>query len=192
MEKKKLDEMAEAARQTYLSTQMPKDWTVKTVPSEQQRLYKNIGRDSVVVKEDIDGVLIPQRVAFTEDVTALKSPTGASRGPGKYDPYKSTEFDPERDIMRESTMALATSRYDAAGPFGERPENALVEEMGDFGGREGDRLLLDVETAQMKLRESVKGGVIGVAGMDDLEEGGEGVRGGEGDELILEVGAGNR
>mmetsp|Transcript_2882 Transcript_2882/g.5322 ORF Transcript_2882/g.5322 Transcript_2882/m.5322 type:complete len:1532 (+) Transcript_2882:12-4607(+) len=191
VEKKKLDEMAEAARQTYLSTQMPKDWTVQQLPPEQQRLYKNIGRDSVVVKEDVDGIMIPKRVAFTEDLSALKSPTGAERGPGKYDPYKAEEFDPEKDMMRESVMALATGRNDAAGPFGERPENAVVAEMEDFGGMEGDRLLLDVAEAQLKLRESVKGGVIGVAGVDDvLDDDGDAAR--EGDELILDVEGVNR
>ena len=137
VEKKKLEGMAEAARQTYLSTQMPSDWAVAKLPEEQQPLHKNIGRDSVVVKEDLDGNLVPKRVAFTEDVSAIKSPTGAWRGPGAYDPFK--EPDLEEGGIRESVMALAPGRDDAAGPFGERPLNALAAEMEDQGGMEGDR-----------------------------------------------------
>ena len=189
MEKKKLEDMAEAARQTYLSTQMPSDWTVKKLPEEQQPLHKNIGRDSVVVKEDLDGNLVPRRVAFTEDISAVKSPTGVHRGPGAYDPFNEpNKF--EDGAMRESVMALAPGRDDAAGPFGERPANAAIAEIEDMGGREGDRLLLDVERSEMALRESIKGGVIGVAGIDNRELDEDNVR--DGDELILEVGNMNR
>jgi len=158
----------QAARDNFLPTQLPDEWHKDTKERygdrKSQPIHKTIGRDSVVVRETVDGEREVLRVAFTDMHGDLKSPTADARGPGLYDPYK---FEEKEDDDGRDTMGKVTGRDERAGPFGERPEEAVRAEEEVFGGREGDRLLIDPDSAKDRLRESVRNVVFDKAGADD-------------------------
>ena len=185
VEKRKLEKIAASQRDGYLSTQLPSSWAADTPSLEQQSLYRKLGRDAVVVMPAPDGGFVSKRVGFSQDVRPLKSPTGALRGPGQYDIYDDDLADQMEGDIRQSAALLAAGRGDAVGPFGERPPNALDAEVEDMGGKDGDKLDLDVDRAERNLRGSVQGVVFGTAGVDDFDVGYD--KPAEGDMLDLQL-----
>ena len=188
-EKRKLERMAESRRDSYLSTQIQKEWGGEKVKEkERQSMYKEVGRDefAAVLGEDDEMKLV--RVGFTEDKGKIKGDGTGALGPGVYDPFRD-DWKKDVDDVGVGMSEVRTGRGNAIGPFGERLMEAEEEEIKEKG-REGDRLLLDVEKAEDALRGSVQNVIFGTAGVDDdgadldVNELG---RGREGDILELEL-----
>ena len=185
LEARRLSKLAESRRDVYLSTNLHKDWKEKK-EGEVGGMDKQVGRDGFKAVLGEDGEIVIVRVPFGERDRGREEDD--ELGPGKYEPYIDEWKKGKEEEGGPGIMEVQTGRGNNVGPFGERQRDAEEEDIRERG-REGDRLELDVEGAEDRLRKSVRNVVFGTEGMDDWE-GEERMGEGdvmEGDVLELEV-----